>query len=410
MTSSVDPVNDDVDGLVELGARRLLATYRPQPVVAVRGRGAELFDAAGRRYLDFCAGVAVCSLGHAHPELARTIAAQAAELMQVSNYFYNKENVLLADELCGAAGFARAFFCNSGAEANEAILKLVRQHFHLRGEGDRVRVIAFERAFHGRTMGALALTGTAAYRAGFGPPLAGIEHAPYGDLDAVRARMGRDVAAIHVEPVQGEGGVLVAPEGFLPGLRRLCDEHGALLTMDEVQTGVGRTGRFLASEHFDTKADAIALAKGLGGGFPIGAMLVREELSGSLPPGLHGSTFGGNPLASAAARTVLRVIASEGLMDRARVLGARLGAGLAEVARDFPALCSGERGLGLLRALVLREGVESRNLLGPARERGLLLTAAGASALRYTPPLTVGERDIDEAVERTRATLAGFAK
>lgn len=406
----MDPADDAAPGdettsLLAIGARRLLATYRPQPVVAVRGRGTELFDVAGRRYLDFCAGVAVCSLGHAHPELARTIAMQAAELMQVSNYFFNRENLHLADELCTMAGFDRAFFCNSGAEANEAILKLVRQHFHLRGDGQRVRIIAFERAFHGRTMGALAMTGTANYRTGFGPPLGGIEHVPYGDLEAVRAVMGADVAAIHVEAVQGEGGVLVAPDGYLAGLRALADAHGALLTMDEVQTGVGRTGRFLASDHFAVKADAIALAKGLGGGFPIGAMLVTEQLAESLPPGLHGSTFGGNPLASAAARTVLRLIRDDGLLERARVMGERLSVGLAQVAAANATLCRGERGLGLLRALVLVDGLEARSLLGTAREHGLLLTAAGGSALRYTPPLTVTEREIDEAVELTDAVL-----
>jgi acetylornithine/N-succinyldiaminopimelate aminotransferase len=395
--------------LLEVANKRLLATYRPQPFVVASGRGAELFDVEGKRYLDFCAGVAVCCLGHGHPELARVIGEQAARVIQVSNYFYNEQNILLADELCQATGFDRAFFCNSGAEANEAVLKLARRHFHLRGQVERFRLICFERAFHGRTMATVTMGGTEAYRVGFGPPLEGIDHVPYGDLDAVRAIMGPDVAAIHVEPVQGEGGVLPAPEGFLEGLRALCDEHGALLTMDEVQTGIGRTGAMLASEGRGVHADAVALAKGLGGGFPIGAMVVREFLSESLPVGTHGSTFGGNPLASAAARAVLRILREEGLLERAAERGRRLSAGLAEVVRRHPSLAKGERGSGLLRALVLQDGLVARDLLGPAREQGLLVTAAGASAIRFTPPLVVTDAEIDEAVAKIDATLAAVS-
>ncbi|MBM4375656.1 MAG: acetylornithine transaminase [Deltaproteobacteria bacterium] len=392
--------------LLALAQQRLLATYRPQPFVVARGRGSELFDVDGARYLDFCAGVAVCCLGHGHPVLERAIAEQATRVIQTSNYFYNEENILLADELCRATGFDRAFFCNSGAEANEAVLKLARRHFHLKGQVERIRLICFERAFHGRTMATVTMGGTEAYRVGFGPPLAGVDHVPYGDLDAVRRAMGPEVAAIHVEPVQGEGGVLPAPPGFLEGLRQLCDEHGALLTMDEVQTGIGRTGRMLAAEHSGVRADAVALAKGLGGGFPIGAMLVRDHLAESLPTGTHGSTFGGNPLASAVGRTVLRVLAEEGLLERAKVGGERLGAGLAAVAARHPKLCRGERGLGLLRALVLNDGTVARDFLGPAREHGLLVTAAGASALRFTPPLVVTDAEIDEAVERLDTMLS----
>lgn len=395
--------------LLELARKRLLATYRPQPFVVTEGRGSELFDLDGKRYLDFCAGVAVCCLGHAHPELAKAIGDQAAKVLQVSNYFYNEQNVLLADELCEATGYDRAFFCNSGAEANEAVFKLVRRHHYANGQGERYRIVCFERAFHGRTIAAVTMGGTEAYRVGFGPELEGIDHVPYGDLEAVRAVMGPKVAAIHVEPVQGEGGVLPAPDGFLEGLRALCDEHGALLTMDEVQTGIGRTGSMLASEGRGVRADAVALAKGLGGGFPIGAMLVRERLAESLPAGTHGSTFGGNPLASAAARTVLRVIESEGLVARAAEAGKRLGAGLAEVARRHPKLAKGERGSGLLRALVLQDGVVARDLLSPACQHGLLVTAAGASAIRYTPPLVVTDAQIDEAISLTDETLRTYA-
>ncbi|HZO13340.1 MAG TPA: aspartate aminotransferase family protein [Polyangiaceae bacterium] len=395
--------------LLGLADRHLLGNYRPARIVLERGRGTEVFDVQGRRYLDFCAGVAVCCLGHAHPELSRAIADQAARLMHVSNYFYSVENVRLAHELCSATGFDRAFFCNSGAEANEALLKLARRYFYETGEPERIRIVCFERAFHGRTMGALTMTGSEVYLRGFGQPLAGIVHVPYGDLDAVGAVMDKDVAAVLVEPVQGEGGVYPAPAGFLTGLRELCDRHGALLLIDEVQVGMGRTGKLLGAEHWGVRADAIALAKGLGGGFPIGAMLLRERLAGGLPPGSHGSTFGGNPLASTAARTVLRILQRDGLTERAARLGKRLSEGLSRVASKHPKLCRGERGLGLLRAITLTDAVQARDLLEPMRAQGVLLTAAGARALRFTPPLIVTEEEIDEVLERVDAAFTAFA-
>jgi len=394
------------EDLLPVAERRLLGNYRQAPFVLERGKGSELWDTEGRRYLDFCAGVAVCALGHAHPRLSAAIAEQATRLMHVSNYFYNAENIRLADELCRKTGMDRAFFCNSGAEANEAMLKLARRWFFTKNQPEKYRIIAFDNAFHGRTMGAVALTGTPKYREGFGPPLAGITHVPYGDLEAVRAVMGADVAAIFVEPIQGEGGVIPAPPEFLPGLRSLCDEHGALLCLDEVQTGVGRTGAFLGSEHDGVRGDVIALAKGLGGGFPIGALLIREELNAALTPGTHGSTFGGNALASAAARTVLKVLEDEKLIEGAAKKGKRLAEGLAALAHAYPALCVGQRGRGLLQGLVLAPGVDTRAALGKARAHGVLLTVAGASTLRFTPPLVVTEAEIDEAIAAIGRALA----
>ncbi|MEM9876490.1 MAG: aspartate aminotransferase family protein, partial [Myxococcota bacterium] len=388
----------DAASLLEAADAHLLGNYRPARMVLERGEGTQLFDTEGRRYLDFCAGVAVCCLGHGHPALTQTIAEQAGRLMQVSNYFYTDQNIQLAAELHEATGYDRAFFCNSGAEANEAMLKLARRHFHERGE-TRTRIITFERAFHGRTFGALALTGNPKYLEGFGEPLAGMVQLPYGDLEAVeRALAGRDVAAVFVEPLQGEGGVNPAPAGFLSGLRRACDAVDTLLMLDEVQTGIGRTGALLASEHHGVMGDAVALAKGLGGGFPIGALLVREPLAASLPPGSHGSTYGGNPLACAVARTVLRVLRDEDLIDRAANRGRQLGDGLARVAERYPKLCRGQRGLGLMRAIVLTEAREPRALLAALREEGLLATAAGPRALRFLPPLVVTEAEVDEAL------------
>jgi acetylornithine/N-succinyldiaminopimelate aminotransferase len=395
--------------LLAIAHKRLLGNYRPAPFVLDRGRGCEVFDTEGRRYLDFCAGVAVDALGHAHPALVQALAEQAGRLMHVSNYFYNAENIRLADELCQKTGFDRAFFCNSGAEANEAMLKLARRHHYAKGHKDKARLVAFHNSFHGRTMGSVSLTGTPKYHEGFGPMVGGVTHVAYGDAAAVRAVMGSDVAGIFVEPVQGEGGVLPAPPGYLSELRRLADSHGALLLVDEVQTGVGRTGKWLGSEHDGVRADAIALAKGLGGGFPIGAMLVREDLASALPPGTHGSTFGGNPLASVAARTVIRVLDEERLVEGALIRGERLHEGLSGLAKKYPAVCQPARGRGLLRALPLADGVDARQILGALQRRGLLVTIAGASAIRFTPPLVVSEAEIDEAVAMVADVLADLA-
>jgi acetylornithine/N-succinyldiaminopimelate aminotransferase len=396
------------DGLLAIASKRLYPNYKPAPMVLARGRGCELFDVDGRRWLDLCAGVAVCSVGHAHPRLVSAIAEQAGRVMHVSNYFYNEQNILLADELCDKSGMARALFCNSGAEANEALFKLARRHAYAK-DPKRTRIVAFHNAFHGRTMGALSMTGTPKYREGFGE-VPGVVHVAYGDLGAVKAVMGPDVAAIIVEAVQGEGGVLPAPPGFLAGLRALCDEHAALLLFDEVQTGIGRLGRWFGYEGTGARPDAVSLAKGLGGGFPIGAMLTTEALAGALPAGTHGSTFGGNPLASAAARAVLSIIDDEGLVAAAKENGERLSSMLAELARELPSLCEHERGEGLLRGLILKPGLVVRDLLPKLAEAGVLLTAAGDRVLRFSPPLVVTEAQLAEGVAAVRKVLLGFAK
>jgi acetylornithine/N-succinyldiaminopimelate aminotransferase len=397
-------LNDD---LVALARERLYPNYKPAPLAMVRGRGCELFDADGRRWLDLTAGVAVNTLGHAHPALARAIAEQAATAMHVSNYFYNEPSIRLADALCRRTGFARAFFCNSGTEANEALLKLARHHAWVRGEKDRVRVVAFHNAFHGRSLGALSMTGTPKYREGFGP-LGPVTHVTYGDADAVEKAMGSDVCAINVEAVQGEGGVLPAPAGFLAKLRAIADAHGALLLLDEVQTGVGRLGRFLGSDGSGAKPDAVALAKGLGGGFPIGAMLTTEALAGALPPGTHGSTFGANPLACTAALTVLRVMDEENLVEGARTKGEALGKLLSGLAADLPDVCEGARGEGLLWGLLLKPGYVARDVLPRVQEAGVLLTAAGERVLRFSPPLVVSVAELEEGVRAVRAALEGL--
>ena len=393
--------------LVEIGQNYLYPNYRQPPLVLARGEGRRVWDAAGKSYLDLYAGIAVTALGHGHPDVVAALRRQAERLGHVSNYYFNEPNVLLARELCQRTGFARAFFCNSGTEAIEALLKLARRHFYNQGQTERFNIIAFERSFHGRTLGALAATGQAAYRDGFGP-LVGVIHVPFGDADAVAARLDDSVAGVLVEPVQGEGGVTPAPPGFLRRLRQLTQASGALLLGDEIQTGIGRTGRFLGFEHAEVMPDAIALAKGLGGGVPIGAMLSQKHLETALPPGSHGSTFGGNPLASAVARAVLARIDADKLVDKARDNGAYLGERLQGVAQAHPQTIEGSRGVGLLQALVLRPGVDARTLLESLRAAGVLLTVAGGTALRFSPALNIERAEIDEGigiVDRVLSTI-----
>jgi acetylornithine/N-succinyldiaminopimelate aminotransferase len=390
--------------LCALGRDHLYPNYRQAPIVIARGEGALLWDASGKRYLDMVGGIAVSSLGHAHPRLARAIAEQAARVIQVSNYYYNEPNVRLAQKLCALSGMDRAFFCNSGTEAMEASLKLVRRHFYARGEQERLVVLAFSNSFHGRTLGALAVTGQEKYREGFGP-LPGVRHVAYGDLEATRRTLDKTVAAIAIEPIEGEGGVIPAPAGFLRALRALCDESGTLLIADEIQTGVGRTGTFLACEAEGVRPDVVTLAKGLGGGVPIGAMLCHKTLAEALPPGSHGSTFGGNALASAAALAVLETLESENLLAHVRELGEFLQKALSGVATRRAAHVTGVRGKGLLQAIVLKDGVDARAFLTKLQERGLLLSIAGGSALRFSPPLVVQRQELEEAVAALDAAL-----
>jgi acetylornithine/N-succinyldiaminopimelate aminotransferase len=395
--------------LAALASRHLYGNYRPAPIAFVRGRGCELWDADGVKWLDLCAGVAVCSVGHAHPKFVHAVSEQVAKVAHVSNWFLNEQNVLAAAALCARTGMDRAFFCNSGAEANESMLKLARHHFFGLGQPARSKVIAFHNAFHGRTLGALAMTGTPKYHEGFGV-VSGVTHVAYGDLDAAKRAMADDVAAINVEPIQGEGGVYPAPAGFLRGLRDLCDASGALLLMDEVQTGVGRTGHFLASEGAGVKGDVLALAKGVGGGLPVGVMLTTEKLAGALPPGTHGTTFGGNPLASAAILAVLQILDEEGLVSAAKAKGAHLGAGLDAIVAEFPSVCETARGAGLLWGLAMKPGFVAREVLPKVLAHRVLLTGAGERVIRFSPPLTVTLAELDVGISALREVVRDLAR
>jgi acetylornithine/N-succinyldiaminopimelate aminotransferase len=394
--------------LLALAERYLYPNYRPGPFVLERGRGCEVWDVEGKRYLDLSAGVAVCSVGHAHPKYVQAVSEQVATLGHVSNWFYNARNIRAAEKLVAISGMDRAFFCNSGCEANEAMLKLARHHFFGLGQPQRVRIIAFHDAFHGRTLGALSMTGTPKYREGFGE-LGAVTHVAYGDAAAVAAALGPDVAGVIVEPVQGEGGVAPPPPGFLRELRGLCDAAGALLLFDEVQTGVGRLGSWFAYQEAQVKPDAVALAKGLGGGFPVGALLTRDAFSGALPPGTHGSTFGGNPLGAAALLSVLSILEEEDLVAGARRKGAALAEGLARIVADYPSVCESSRGQGLLQGLVLKPGFLARDVVGRAFAMGYLIIGAGERVLRYAPPLVISDAEIEEGLDATRRLIADLA-
>lgn len=383
----------------------LLRNYKQPPFVLTRGEGCYVQDVEGRRFLDLSGGIAVLSVGHCHPRLAKAIADQAGRLMHVSNLFYNDRAIALAEAIVARTPFDRVYFANSGTEANEAMLKLARRHAFDRGEPQRTQFVSTMQSFHGRTLGALSVTGQPKYHEGMEPLIPGVQFVPYGDLEAMRAAVGSKTAAVIVEPVQAEGGVHVPDPAYLRGLRELCDEAGALLLFDEVQTGYGRTGRFLGLEHSGVVPDACSLAKGIAGGFPLAAMAVREPLADALPPGSHASTFGGNALACAAGLAVLDIFDEEQLVERADREGQWLHAELRGLAAEFPELATGARGLGLLQGLVLADGVDGIDLIGRLRDHGLLLTIAGPSVLRWVPPLTVERKELQAGLEIVRKVL-----
>lgn len=383
--------------LIERTRAHVMNTYRPQPVVVTRGEGCWVWDADGRRYLDMTAGVAVASLGHAPPRVADALAAQARRLLHASNLVMHDGLAPLAEALAARTFDARLFLCNSGTEANECALKLARRYqVVVRGAPERLGIVAFAGSFHGRTSGALSLTGQPKHRDGFGPLVGPVRFAPFGDAKAVRAAIDEHTCAVFVEPIQGEGGVVVPSREFLRELRDACDATGTILVFDEVQTGVGRTGTFWAYEASGVVPDVLTSAKGLAGGVPIGAVLARPEIARAFEPGAHASTFGGNPLACAAALAVLGEIDARGLLENVRAMGARLGAGLERLARAHAPRALEARGIGLLRGLRVRG--EAAPFVAACRERGVLVSAAGGDVIRLTPPLVVGREEIDAAL------------
>ncbi|MFC0408442.1 aspartate aminotransferase family protein [Roseomonas elaeocarpi] len=376
----------------------LMPTYNRADLAFERGEGAWLWTVDGRRFLDFGSGIATTSIGHAHPHLVQAVAEQAARVMHVSNLYRVPQAERLAQRLVETSFADSVFFANSGAEANEGMIKAVRKHYAETGQPEKFRMICFEGAFHGRTLATLAATGNPKYLAGFGPVVDGFDHVPFGNMNAVRDAIGPNTAAIMIEPIQGEGGVRPADLRFLQELRAVCDEFGLLLALDEVQTGMGRSGKLWAHQWAGIEPDVMSAAKGIGGGFPLGAVLAKEKVAQYLKPGTHGTTYGGNPLATTAGNAVLDVILAPGFLEHVDRVGRYLWRGMLDLAARHPTVVSGVQGAGMLLGLKLHDAVSNTEMQGAAVAEGLLTVAAGMNVLRLAPPLIITEAEADEAL------------
>ncbi len=392
--------------IVDLEKKYFLPTSKRQQVTLVRGEGTYVWDMHGKRYLDFVAGIAAVSLGHCHPEIVKAIERQAGQLMHTSNYYYTLPQVKLAELLCENSGMDKVFFCNSGAEAVEGCIKIARKWGKENREG-AFEIIVAEGAFHGRTMATVSAAGTEKYREPFAPLLPGIVRVPFNDLEAIKKATTGKTAAVLLEPIQGEGGVNVPDDGYLPGVRQWCDKAGTLLMLDEVQTGLGRTGKLFAHQHYGIMPDCMALAKALGGGFPIGVFLARDHCA-VLGPGEHGTTFGGNALACEVGYTVLKYMLDHDISGEAAKKGEYIERKLHTLADKHP-MVTEIRGKGLIWAVELDRSIaeEARDRCG---EAGLLINNVKPTALRMIPPLTVAEEEIDKAVAVIDGVLAGIEK
>ena len=389
---------------------RLLRNYNRAPVTFVRGEGCELIAADGTRYLDFLAGIAVCALGHAHPQITEAIAAQAATLVHCSNLFDFEPTATLADELAARSGFDRVFFCNSGTEANEAAIKLARKFAFRKGETQRRTILSCHGSFHGRTFGALAATSNPQYHEGFEPLPGGFAYVPFNDVAALEAAIDETTAAFIVEPVQGESGVKPADPAFLAAARRLCSERGALLIFDEIQCGMGRVGSLFAYQTFGIRPDVVTLAKALANGLPIGAMLVAAEAADALQPGDHGTTFGGSPVPCAAALRHLHVRDELDLDAHVKAVGAVLRDGLAALATELPHAFAPPRGMGMMLGLPVREPYIAKAFADAAlREAHLIVNAAGDNTIRIVPPLILSAAQARDGLGRLASVARGIA-
>lgn len=388
----------------------IVPTYAPSNLVPVRAKGLDLWDQQGRQYLDFTAGIAVTSLGHCHPDVVHTLQQQAEKLWHVGNGYTNEPVLELARALTAATFADRAFFCNSGAEANEAALKLARKVASKNGHANKGRIVSCVNAFHGRTLFTVSVGGQPKYTEGFGPLPPDLTHVPFNDIDAVRAAMGPDVCAVMVEPIQGEGGVTPASTEYLQALRELCDQHDALLIFDEVQCGMGRTGQLFAYMGYGVTPDVMTCAKALGNGYPIGAMLTTEKLAAALVVGTHGTTYGGNPLAASVALTVLRTINQPAFLQRVKHASKALILALQGLTQKYPQVFSEVRGSGLLLGMQLSAAWKGRakEITKAAEEQGLMLLIAGPDVVRLAPALIVSDEQIQEACARLDRALAAL--
>jgi acetylornithine/N-succinyldiaminopimelate aminotransferase len=388
----------------------LMPVYPRCEVRPVRGEGCYLFGERGERYLDFAAGIAVNALGHGHPHLTKAIQQQAATLMHVSNLYGSPQGEALAQRIVDNSFADTVFFTNSGAEAIECAIKTARRYFYVTDRPNRTKIITFNNAFHGRTLGAISATNQAKMRDGFEPLLPGFAYAPFNDLDAALALVDENTAGFMVETVQGEGGMTAGTPEFIKGLRKACDEHGMLLILDEIQCGYGRTGKFFAHEHYGIEPDIMAVAKGIGGGFPLGACLATEEAAKGMVFGTHGSTYGGNPLAMAAGMAILDVMLEPGFFEHVAQMGDRLRAAFEQLIPNHDHLFEEIRGKGLMLGIKLKEPAVSREFVAHLRDNhGLLTVAAGENVFRVLPPLIIGEEHIAECIERLSEGARSFA-
>ena len=378
-----------------------MQNYARYPLTLIRGEGSHVFDDQGNRYLDFVAGIAVNTLGHGHPALVKAISEQASAMLHCSNLYHIPKQIELADKLVWLSGLDQAFFCNSGAEANEAAIKIARKYFHDQNSPRRT-VITATNSFHGRLISTLTATGQDKVKIGFDPLPPGFVHVPLNDIETLESAINDQTAAVLLEPLQGEGGVNTADTAYLKAVRKLCDEHGILLMLDEVQTGIGRTGKMFAFEHAGIVPDVLTLAKGLGGGVPIGALLASDRVAASFGPGSHGSTFGGNPLSCAAALTVLATIESESLLSNVNEQSVRLKVGLQRIVKKF-AMAESVRGSGLLLGLACSAAVAP--VIESCKLKGLLVLPAGPNVIRLLPALNVRTAEVEQALEILEAAF-----
>ena len=382
-----------------------MPTYNRADLAFEAGEGAWVWTADQRRFLDFGSGIATSSLGHAHPHLVAAIAAQAAKVMHVSNLYRVPQAERLAQRHVENSFADSVFFCNSGAEANEGMVKAVRKAMAETGKPEKFRMITFEGAFHGRTLAMLAATGNEKYLAGFGPRVEGFDQIPFGNMNALRDAIGPSTAGVMIEPIQGEGGVRAASLDFLRGVRAACDEFGILMALDEVQSGMGRSGKLWAHQWAGIEPDVMSAAKGIGGGFPLGAILAKEHVAKHLKPGTHGTTYGGNPLACAAGNAVLDVMLAPGFLENVDRVGRHLWRGLLTLQERHPKLVEDVRGAGLLLGIKLADGIVNTDAQNEAVGQGLLTVAAGQNVLRLAPPLIITEKEADEALDMLERTL-----
>ena len=392
----------DSKAWMELSEKVVAFTYARFPIILVRGKGTRVWDMDGKEYLDFLAGLAVCNLGHCHPKVVRAIQDQAEKLIHVSNFYYIEPQIQLASLLCQHSFAGKVFFGNSGAEANEGAIKLARKYAKEKMQGDRYEIITMDRSFHGRTLATLTATAQEKYHKGYAPLVAGFKYVPFNDAEAVRKAIDPKTCAILIEPIQGEGGVNIPSEGYLKTLREICNENGLLLIFDEVQVGMGRTGKLFAYEHFGIEPDILTLAKSLAGGVPIGALLMKKEVAEIFKPGDHASTFGGNPLATAAGVAALTSLLEEGILENCRNVGDYFLTRLKGLQDKF-SFVREVRGKGLILGMELN--MEGGPIVKEMMERGFLINCTMGNVLRFLPPLIVTKEEVDRLIEALEETM-----